>query len=47
MICLEANSIAMKVNLCNICAPNIEDANFFHKINKSVGDFLQELLQQI
>lgn len=38
MICLEAKMNGSNINLCNIYAPNIEDANFFHNINKVVGD---------
>lgn len=38
MICLKAKINRINIILCNINAPNIGDAIFFHKINKIVGD---------
>lgn len=38
VICLEAVINGVKVNLCNIYGPNQEDADFFHYINKMIGD---------
>lgn len=38
IICVEAKINGVKVNLCNIYAPNKEDPNFFHKVNKMMGD---------
>lgn len=40
VICLEAKVNGVKVNLCNVYAPNIEDAGFFHNINRTMGDII-------
>ena len=34
---MEAIINGIKINLCNIYAPNQEDADFFHKVNKIAG----------
>lgn len=39
LICVEAKINVSKVNLCNIYAPNIEDPDFFYKMNKLLGGF--------
>lgn len=40
MICLEAKIDGIKINLCNIYAPNVEDPEFLHEVNKSVGNIV-------
>lgn len=37
LICVEAKINGSRVNLCNIYAPNVEDPNFFHRLNKLIG----------
>ena len=37
---MEAIVNGMKLNLCNIYAPNVEYAHFFHKANKLLGDIV-------
>lgn len=38
VIYVEAKINGVKINLCNIYAPNGEDPGFFHKINKLAGN---------
>ena len=38
IICVEAKINGVKVNICNIYGPNKEDPDFFHKINKMMGE---------
>lgn len=37
---MEAIINGMKLNLCNIYAPNTEDPHFFHKVNKLKGGII-------
>ena len=38
MICLQANINGKNIILCNIYAPTIGDPNFFHEVNKTLGE---------
>lgn len=38
MICVEALINGIKMTLCNIYAPNKADPNFFHELNKTLGE---------
>ena len=37
IICVEAKINGVKVNICNIYAPNKEEPAFFHEVNKMMG----------
>ncbi len=38
IICVEAKINRVKVNLCNVYAPNKEEPEFYHKVNKMLGE---------
>ena len=38
IICVEAKINGVKVNICNIYAPNKEEPAFFHNVNKMMGE---------
>lgn len=38
MICVHAIIEGVKINICNLYAPNKDDSNFFHMVNKNIGE---------
>ena len=38
MICIHAAIDGVKINICNVYAPNRDDSNFFHMVNKTLGE---------
>lgn len=45
IVCVEAVVEGVPLVLCNIYAPNKGDPNFFHKVNKKLGDAEGEIVQ--
>lgn len=44
MICLQANINGKNIVLCNIYAPTIADPNFFHYVNKTLGELEGDII---
>lgn len=44
MICIQALVNGTKVTLCNIYAPNKCDPNFFHEVNKTLGEMEGQII---
>ena len=38
MICIHTAIDGVKINICNVYAPNRDDSNFFHMVNKTLGE---------
>ena len=38
MICIHAAIDGVKINICNVYAPNRDDSIFFHMVNKTLGE---------
>lgn len=38
MICIQALTEGVKINICNVYAPNKEDSSFIHMLGRTMGE---------